>query len=91
MHCSPCWDARLENIGSLLLNNYIRAAEERQQEGGAPPPPLLRSSLGWQALGLASVASSSRPQGNSCCAVVLPPSMHTVSATGPDVSVSSRP
>lgn len=40
MHCSLCWDARLENIGSLLLNNYIRAAEERQQEGGAAPPSI---------------------------------------------------
>lgn len=31
-----CWDARLENIGSLLslLYNYIRAAAERQRGGG---------------------------------------------------------
>ncbi len=41
MLCSRCRDARLENIGSLLLNNYIRAAEERQQEGGASPPSIF--------------------------------------------------
>ena len=50
MLCSPCWDARLENIGSPLLNNYIRAVEERQQEGGASPPSSvspLRSGAVW--------------------------------------------
>lgn len=40
MRCRPCWDACLENIGSLLLllNNYIRAAEECQQGGGTLLP-----------------------------------------------------
>lgn len=59
MHCSPCWDARLENIGSPLLNNYIRAAEECQQGGGGGVA-LGSGSFGWQAF---SLASGSRPQG----------------------------
>lgn len=109
MHFSPCWRARLENIGSLLLllNNYIRGAEERQQGGGAsptsispsslpplplPPPSSLRSGVfGRQALGLASFASGSRPQGNSCRSVVLPPSMPLcsgASAAGRDLPSS---
>lgn len=100
MHCSPCWRARLENIGSLLLllYNYIREAEERQQGGGASPTsssalsPLSSGVLERQALGLASVASGSRPQGNSCCSVVLPPSMPrcAASAAGRDPLSSGR-
>lgn len=33
LHRSACWDARLENIGSPLLNNYIRAAEQHRGGG----------------------------------------------------------
>lgn len=33
LHYSACWDARLENIGSPLLNNYIRAAEQHRGGG----------------------------------------------------------
>lgn len=79
---SLCWRASLENIGSLLLllNNYIREglSNTSMREGRYffpfPPSPLallLAQLAFWKGgLRLASAASGSRPQGNSCCSKV---------------------